>query len=187
MMEQAELMMRQMLRQMDQGSLTREAVDLEIQETARRMEQLEAAGPLTGPALEAFTRARTLQQEAEQALASGTLRLALTRTLTARSAIRLAVALGSGRLSEEEVSAAIQHTEDLMDTYGALGSSEAENIRSLWNQASRQLERARSDLAAGRLRPALEGAQSAAKLVLTAARRAGMSSGEPPPDEAMEH
>lgn len=186
MMEQAELMMRQMLRQMDQGSLTREAVDLEIQETARRMEQLEASGTLSGPALEAFTRARTLQREAQQALASGALRLALTRTLTARSAIRLAAALGSGRLDEEEVAAAIQHAEDLMDTYGALSSSDTENIRSLWNQASRQLERARADLASGKLRPAFEGAQSAAKLVLTAARRAGISSSEPPPDEAMD-
>ena len=175
-MEQIETMLRQMLRQLERSGLSGETVESEIRETERRLEQLSARPMLSEPARQALERARLLQQEAHAYYGTGEFRLALSRTLTARSALRLAVGLAGERLEVEEVAAAIVHTEELIETYTEAIAAAGEGARALLQQARRRLERAQTDLAAGQLRAALQEAQSAAKLVLTAARRS-----EPPP------
>ncbi|MFO7767343.1 MAG: hypothetical protein R6W82_00040 [bacterium] len=181
LMEQADGMLRQMLRRMDRGGLTPEAVERELRETERQMERLQALPELSEGAADALERADALQDEARHHHAAGQFRQALSRTLTARSAVRLAQGLVGGGLTSEEVTRAISHAEEVMSTYSEAASSEAAGVADPWRQARRMLEQARERLEAGRLAPALEAAQSAAKLALTAARRAGLTPGGPPP------
>ncbi len=181
LMEQADVLLRQMLRQLDRGGLTPESVELELRETERLLERMQARTGLPEGALQALERADVLQQEARRYHGAGQSRQALSRTLTARSALRLAQGLAGGGLTAEEVTRAITHAEELMETYGEAAASEVAGVAGLWNQARRMLEQARTHFEAGRLAPALESAQSAAKIALTAARRAGLSPGTPPP------
>jgi len=183
LMEQADVMLRRMLRQMDRGNLTPEAVETELQQTERQAERIQVLPEIPPGAAEALERALMLQEEARRYFAAGEFRLALTRTLTARSALRVARGLAGGRLTSEEVAAAIAHAEELMATYAETAGSEVAGVQQLWSQAQRMLEEARTQLEAGQLDPALESARSAAKLALTAARRAGLTSGPPPPEE----
>lgn len=181
MMEQAESLLRQILRYVNQTGLTARSVRLEIEETDRRIERLASSGDLTSEAREALGRARELQADAKRLLAAGQLRPAVARTLTARSAVRLAVRLSAGALTFEDAAAAVGHAEELMELNKDLARHASEQIRALYAQAQQQLEQARAHLEAGRIRPAMEAAQSAAKLVLTAARRAAAQPPPPPP------
>ena len=70
------------------------------------------------------------------------------------------------------MAAPIPHAEELQEVHEELAAREHNAIRSLWEQAERQLNQARTFLESGRLRNALESAQNAAKLIVTAARRA---------------
>lgn len=178
LMEQADNTLRQVLRYVDRSGLSPESVQREIEETGRRIERLEGAADLVEPAREALERAKASQAEAGRLLAAGDLRQALAHTLTARTALRLASRLTTGSLTSEDVAAAIGHCEELMEVHSELANSTVPAVRSLWQQAGRQLDRARSRLDAGRLRPALEAAQTASKLIVNAARKAG---GPPPP------
>ena len=181
LMEQADVMLRQMLRQVDRRGMTPEGVEIELRETERRMERLQAMPDLPAGAVEALERAAMLQQEARRYHGAGEFRQALSRTLTARSALRLAQGLAGGGLTPEEVTRAIAHAEELMETYSEAASSEEPGVGELWGQAQRMLEQARNHFEAGQLNAALTSAQSAAKLALTAARRAGLTAGTPPP------
>ena len=183
LMEQSEILLRQVLRFVGRSGLTAESVQREIEETGRRIEQLSETPDLIPQAGEALERARTLQAEAEGYLAAGQLRAALTNTLTARTALRLAVRLATGSLTPEDVAAAIGHAEELQEMHAELADNATAAVRTLWQQAERQLDQARAHLDAGRLHPALEAAQNAAKSILTAARRAGQIPPAPPPDE----
>lgn len=178
LMEQAENQLRQVLRYVDRSGLTPESVRREIEETNRRMERLEGSSNLVEAAIEALERARMIQVEAERLLAAGELRQALANTLSARTALRLAARLITGALTPEDVAAAIAHAEELMEVHSELLNSPLSAVRSLMQQARRQLNQARSHLEAGRLNQGLKAAQTSAKLILTAARTAG---GPPPP------
>ncbi len=172
LMEQSETILRQLLRFAGRTGLTTESVQREVEETERRIERFTALPEMDPRSAEALERARALQSEAENLLASGELQRALTRTLAARTALRLAERLSSGRLTAEDVAAAIAHAEELQEVNEELATSEHNAIRSLWEQAERRLNQARTFLESGRLRAALESAQNAAKLIVTAARRA---------------
>ena len=172
LMEQSEIILRQMLRFVGRTGLTAESVQREVEETERRIERLIALPEMDPRSAEALESARSLQTEAESLLASGELHRALTRTLAARTALRLSERLSSGILTAEDVAAAIAHAEELQEVNKELATSEHNAIRSLWEQAQRQLNQARTYLESGRLRTALESAQNAAKLIVTAARRA---------------
>jgi hypothetical protein len=172
LMEQSETMLRQVLRFVGRTGLTAETVQREVEETERRIERFTALPDIDPQSSDAFERARTLQEEAKSLLASGDLQQTLTRTLTARTALRLAERLSGGRLTAEDIAAAIAHTEELQEIHEELATSEHSAVRSLWEQAERQLNQARILLNNGRLRPALESAQNAAKLIVTASRRA---------------
>jgi hypothetical protein len=173
LMEQAETLLQQVLRYVNRTGLTVDAVRLEIEQTDRRIEQITASQDLTPQALEALNRARELQADAKRLLAAGQLQPAITRTLTARTAVRLATRLSAGALTYEDAAAAVGHTEELLELHAELARHPAEEVRTLFAQAQQQLEQARSYLTAGSVRPAMETAQAAAKLILTAARRAG--------------
>lgn len=181
LMEQSETLLRQVLRFVGRSGLTAESVQRELEETGRRIERLVAMPDLTPQASEALERARTMQSEAESLFAAGELRAALSHTLTARTALRLALRLSTGALTPEDVSAAIGHAQELQEMNAQLASSEIDAVRTMWQQAQRQLDQARAHLEAGRLRPALETAQNAAKLILTAIRRAGATAPPPTP------
>ncbi len=172
LMEQCESMLRQMLQQADRA-LDSEAVRAEIQETERRIEALVARGGLTEPAQEALERTRQLQSEARGLAAGNQLRQALARTLSARTALRLAQRLTGGALSPEDVAAAIDHAVELREMHAELARHTDAEVRALWQQSERQLEQARQHLEEGRLPAALEAAQSSAKLTLSAVRRTG--------------
>jgi hypothetical protein len=182
LMEQSEVLLRQTLRFVARSGLTAESVQREMEETDRRIERLLETPDLTPQASEMLERARALQADAESRFAAGELQAALTRTLTARTAIRLAMRITTGALTPEDVATAIGHAEELQEMNSELASSQLQAVRSLWQQADRQLNQARSHLQDGRLRPALEAAQNAAKLILTAVRRA--SSDQIPPQPA---
>jgi len=177
-MEQAQLMLHQVLRHVDRDAMTPEAVRIEIEETEGRIERLRSSDQLTEPAREALQRGIEIQRDARRLFGSRQLRLAMARTLTARTAVRLAQRLMTGALGPEDAAAAIGHAEELLEIHAGLARHHDPQVRTLMEQASRQLADARGHLEAGRLRPALESAQSAAKLVLTAVRRA---TGPPPP------
>jgi hypothetical protein len=181
LMEQAETLLRQVLRHVNQSGLTQEAVRLEIEETDRRIERLAGSENLTREARDALARAQELQIEAKQMAAAGRLQVAVARTLTARTAVRLAVRLSAGALTYDDAAAAIGHAEELMDIHKDLANNAAPQVNTLWTQARRELEQARVHLEAGRIRAALESAQLSAKLVLSAARRAGSIPPSPPP------
>ncbi len=172
LMEQSETILRQLLRFVGRTGLTAESVQREVEETERRIERFITLPEMDPRSAQALESARALQTEAESLLASGELQRALTRTLAARTALRLSERLSSGRLTAEDVAAAIAHAEELQEVHGELATSENNAIRSLWEQAERQLNQARTFLESGRLRTALESAQNAAKLIVTAARRA---------------
>lgn len=172
LMEQCESMLRQTLQQADRA-LDAEAVRAEIQETERRIEALGARGDLTGPAQEVLERARQLQGEARGFAAGSQLRLALARTLSARTALRLAQRLTGGAFTPEDVAAAIDHAIELREMHAGLAGHDDAEVRALWQQSERQLEQARRALEEERLPAALEAAQSSAKLTLSAVRRAG--------------
>ena len=172
LMEQSETILRQLHRFMGRSGLTTESVQREVEETKRRIERFTALPGMDPRSAEALERAIALQREAESLLASGELQQAITRTLAARTALRLSERLSSGRLTAEDVAAAIAHAEELQEVNEELATSEHSAIRSLWEQANRQLNQARTFLESGRLRIALESAQNAAKLIMTAARRA---------------
>jgi hypothetical protein len=182
LMEQADTMFRQVLRHVDRTGLTPEAVQREIDETARRIERLESGGVTVDTAIEALERARTAQAEASRLLAAGQLRQALAHTLTARTALRLAERLALRDLTADDVALAIAHAEELREAHADLAASPVTAVSRLMQQADRQLEQARGRLQAGQLRPALESAQSAAKLIMTAVRRAGSGAPPPPPN-----
>jgi hypothetical protein len=185
LMEQSETLLRQVLRFVDRAGLTLESVQRELEETNRRIEQVAATPDLTAPAREALERARTSQSEAERFFAAGELRPALARTLTARTALRLAMRLTAGALTPEDVAAAIGHAEELMEVHAEVANSKIPEARNLWQQAQRQLNGARTLLEAEQLRPALEAAQTTAKLILTAVRWATTPIPPPPPGEGM--
>jgi hypothetical protein len=178
LMEQTDNLLKQVLRHVDRSGLTPEAVQREIDETARRIERLESGEMRIEAAVEALERARTAQAEATRLLATGQLRQALAHTLTARTALRLAERLTLRTLTEEDVALAIAHAEELREAHSGLAESDLSAVSRLMQQADRQLNQARNRLLSGNLRAALESAQSAAKLIMTAVRRAG---GSPPP------
>ncbi len=182
LMEQADNLLRQVLRHVDRSGLTTESVQREIDETTRRIDRLEAGEITVDTAIEALERARTAQAEAVHLLAAGDLRQALAHTLTARTALRLAERLTMGALTGEDVAMAIAHAEELREAHSELANSPIQGVSRLMQQADRQLNQARTRLMSGNLRQALENAQSAAKLVMTAVRRAGGS--VPPPSPA---
>ncbi len=184
LMEQCESMIRQVLRSMDRTGMTPEAVRRELDDTARRIERLENTPDLVEIARQALTQAREAQQEAERFFSAGDLRRALTGTLTARNAVRLASRLTVGALAPEDVAAAIAHVEELRELHAALAGSTDPQVRRLWDEAGQHLARAREHLDRGELRPGLAEAQTAAKLVLTAARRADGGTPPPLPDDA---
>jgi hypothetical protein len=173
LMEQCDGMLRQVLQQADRAGLDGDAVRSEIEETDLRLEELAARGDLTPAAGEAVERARLLQTEARQQLQAGQLRLALGRTLSARTALRLAQRLSGSALSPDDVATAIDHAQELREMHTDLAAHPNAEVRALWNQAGRQLELARRHLEEGHLPAALEAAQSSAKLTLSAARKAG--------------
>jgi len=178
LMEQADNLLKQVLRHVDRTGVTPESVQREIDETARRVERLEKGEIREEAAVEALERARTAQAEAIRLLAAGELRQALAHTLTARTALRLAERLTIRALTAEDVALAIAHAEELREAHAGLAASPLQSVNRLMQQADRQLEQARSRLLAGNLRVALENAQSASKLIMTAVRRAGTV---PPP------
>jgi len=182
LMEQSENLIRQVLRYIDRTGLTTESVRRELDETARRIERLAGDPELLEVAREALERAREAQEEAERFFTAGELRQALAATLTARTAVRLATRLSTGAITPEDVATAIAHTTELMEMHGTLASSSEPGVRRLWNEAGEHLVQARTHLENGQLRTGLAEAQTAAKLVLTAVRRAG--SGAPPPPPA---
>ncbi len=173
LMEQCDAMLRQVLQQADRAGLDGDAVRAEIEETDHRLEELATRGDLTPAATEAVERARLLQAEARQQLQSGQFRLSLGRTLSARTALRLAERLSGGALSAEDVATAIEHAQELREMHGELAAHPNSEVRALWEQAGRQLELARRRLEEERLPAALEAAQSSAKLTLSAVRKAG--------------
>ena len=181
LMEQADNLLKQVLRHIDRSGLTPESVQREIDETTRRIDYLEERDIHVDTAIEALERARTAQAEAVRLLAAGELRQALAHTLTARTALRLAERLTRGALTDEDVALAIAHAEELQEAHSELVNSSIQGVSRLMQQADRQLNRARTRLLSGNLRQALEDAQSAAKLIMTAVRRAGGSAPPPPP------
>ncbi len=178
LMEQADNLLKQVLRHVDRTGVIPESVQREIDETARRIERLETSEIQVEAAAEALERARTAQAEATRLLAAGELRQALAHTLTARTALRLAERLTIRALTAEDVALALAHAEELREAHSGLAASPVQGVSRLMQQADRQLEQARSRLLAGNLRVALERAQSASKLIMTAVRRAGAV---PPP------
>lgn len=178
LMEQADNLLKRVLRHVDRAGVTPESVQHEIDETARRIERLETGEIGVEAAVEALERARTAQAEATRLLAAGDLRQALAHTLTARTALRLAERLTVRALTADDVALAIAHAEELREAHSDLTESPVQGVSRLMQQADRQLEQARSRLLAGNLRVALEKAQSASKLIMTAVRRAGTV---PPP------
>ncbi|MFC1499495.1 hypothetical protein ACFL6T_00575 [Candidatus Zixiibacteriota bacterium] len=181
LMEQADNMLRQVLRHVDRSGLTSESVQREIDETTRRIDRLDSGEINVDTAIEALERARTSQAEAVHLHAAGDLRQALAHTLTARTALRLAERLTLGSLTSDDVAMAIAHAEELMEAHSELTTSPIQGVSRLMQQATRQLDQARTRLMSGNLRQALEDAQSAAKLIMTAVRRAGGSVPPPPP------
>jgi hypothetical protein len=177
-MEQAQVMLHQVLRHVEREALTPEAVRLEVEETEGRIERLQTSEQLTDTARQALERAIEIQQEARQLLGAGRLRLAMARTLTARTALRLAQRLMAGALGPDDAAAAIGHAEELLEIHADLAGHEDAQVRTLMEQAARQVTEARGHMEQGRLRAAVESAQSAAKLVLTAVR---IARGTPPP------
>ncbi|MFC1628840.1 hypothetical protein ACFL3H_06970 [Gemmatimonadota bacterium] len=182
LMEQADNLLRQVLRHVDRSGLNTESVQREIDETTRRIDRLEAGEINVDIAIEALERARTAQAEAVRLLSTGDLRQALAHTLTARTALRLAERLTMGALTEEDVAMAIAHAEELQEAHSELTNSPIQGVSRLMQQADRQLKQAGTLLMSGNLRQALENAQSAAKLIMTAVRRAGGT--VPPPSPA---
>jgi hypothetical protein len=178
LMEQADNLLKQVLRHVDRTGLTPEAVQREIDETARRIERLESGEIRVEAAIEALERAVTAQAEAIRLLATGQLRPGLAHTLTARTALRLAERLTLRALTGEDVALAIAHAGELREVHARLAESDIPAVSRLMQQADRQLELARERLLSGNLRASLQNAQSAAKLIMTAVRRAG---GAPPP------
>ncbi|GEM_PF-1791190 len=184
LMEQSENLIRQVLRHMDRTGLTQEAVRRELDDTTRRIERIEDTPDLVETARTALERAREAQAEAERFFSAGELRQALAGTLTARTAARLAGRLAIGVLNPEAVATAIAHAEELLELHSDLASRSEAAVRRLWNQAGEHLTAARTHLENGRLSQGLAEAQTAAKLILTAARRAGRGMPPPSPDES---
>jgi len=173
LMEQCEAMLRQVLQQAERAGLDGASVRAEIEETDRRLAEPAARSDLSPASAEVLERARLLQDQARQQLQAGQLRLALGRTLSARTALRLAQRLSTGALSPEVIATAIEHAQEVQEQHPDLAAHPNAEVRALWEQAGRQLELARRRLEEDRLPAALEAAQSSAKLTLSAVRKAG--------------